>query len=145
VKKADGTIVILQIWDTAGQERYASISQLFFRDSNVALVCCDPGDPTSVTAVKDWIKRILNEVSDCHLFGVLTKCDLIAAEELSKVLDETKATLSDCDFEQFLPTSSLTREGVEDLFQKTAELYTRKGTSLPLAPTPNDGGEKTCC
>jgi small GTP-binding protein len=31
-------VVILQIWDTAGQERYASISQLFFRDSNVAFV-----------------------------------------------------------------------------------------------------------
>jgi small GTP-binding protein len=145
VKKADGTIVILQIWDTAGQERYASISQLFFRDSNVALVCCDPGDPTSLTAVKDWIKRILNEVSDCHLFGVVTKADLISADDLPKVLEETKAALSDCEFEQFFATSSVTRDGVEELFQQTAELYTRKGTTMPLSPTPNEGGEKGCC
>jgi small GTP-binding protein len=145
VKKADGTIVILQIWDTAGQERYASISQLFFRDSNVALVCCDPGDSTSITAVKDWIKRILNEVSDCHLFGVLTKTDLIAADELPKVFDEIKGTLSDCGFEQFFTTSSLTRDGVENLFQQAAELYTRKGTSAPVGPIPNDAEAKGCC
>jgi small GTP-binding protein len=145
VQKADGTIVILQIWDTAGQERYATISQLFFRDSNVALLCFDPSDGTSVAAVKEWIKRILNEVSDCHLFGVLTKADLISAEELPNVLNETKAALLDCNLEQYFTTSSVTRDGVENVFLQAAELYTRKGGSTPAPLVPNDGEQKTCC
>jgi small GTP-binding protein len=79
VKKRDGTVIVLQIWDTAGQERYSSISQLFFRDSDVALVCFEPNDESSLLGVHNWVKRILTEVSKCHLFGVIMKLsDLIS-------------------------------------------------------------------
>jgi small GTP-binding protein len=131
VKKQDGMIVILQIWDTAGQERYSSISQLFFRDSNVALVCFDPNDEPSIVAVRDWAKRILNEVPECQLFGVLTKSDLVAAEDLEKVLEQAKVTLRDVNLGRFFATSSVTRDGVEAVFQATAELYTKKGPHPP--------------
>jgi small GTP-binding protein len=143
VKKQDGTIVILQIWDTAGQERYSSISQLFFRDSNVALVCFDPNDETSILAVRDWVRRVLNEVAECHLFGVLTKADLIPSDEIEKVIQGIKVTLADVSIEAFFPTSSLTRNGVEALFQATAELYTHKGPGRPRPqPAPESSG---CC
>jgi small GTP-binding protein len=147
VKKQDGTIVILQIWDTAGQERYSSISQLFFRDSNVALVCFEPNDETSVLAVRDWVKRLLNEVADCHLFGVLTKCDLIPPDDLTGVLDQIKVTLADVNFERVFPTSSVTRSGVEAVFQAAAELYTKKGpragAGAPKIQPKSEGGG--CC
>jgi small GTP-binding protein len=146
VKKQDGTIVILQIWDTAGQERYSSISQLFFRDSNVALVCFDPNDETSVVAVRDWVKRILNEVSECHLFGVLMKSDLIPADGIESVINQTKVTLADVNFEAFYATSSLTRDGVEAVFQATAELYTKKGPGPAVGQRPQaKEGTGTCC
>jgi small GTP-binding protein len=147
VKRADGTVVILQIWDTAGQERYSSISQLFFRESNVALVCFEPNDETSVLAVRDWVKRLLSEVSDCHLFGVLTKADLIPADDLAGVLDQVRVTLADVNFERVFATSSVTRDGVEAVFRGAAELYTKKG------PHPGAGaqnvqpktGKEGCC
>jgi small GTP-binding protein len=144
IKKSDGTIVILQIWDTAGQERYSSISQLFFRDSQVALVCCDPADESSVASVKDWVKRILNEVSDCHLFGVFTKSDLVPADQKDDLFKSTQGALGEVNFEQFFWTSSLTRDGVEGVFQAAAELYTRKGSQSAGQNLDEQGG-KGCC
>jgi Ras-related protein Rab-7A len=36
-----GQPVDLHIWDTAGQERFQSIGGMFYRESDVALVCFD--------------------------------------------------------------------------------------------------------
>jgi small GTP-binding protein len=146
VRKQDGTIVILQIWDTAGQERYSSISQLFFRDSNVALVCFDPTDESSVGGVREWAKRILSESADCHLFGVLTKTDLIESGEIENVIGQAKVALADVNLERFFATSSVTRNGIDAVFEAAAELYTKKGRHLTPGQRPSAGaGAGGCC
>ena len=45
--KNSGEEVQLNIWDTAGQEQYRSISTLYFRDSNIAIICCNYEDKKS--------------------------------------------------------------------------------------------------
>jgi small GTP-binding protein len=142
VKRSNGSVVVLQIWDTAGQERYSSISQLFFRDSDVALVCFDPNDQPSVTGVREWVQRILDEVPDCRLFGVLTKADRIEKPEAA--LEQCRAVLGDLGFEQFFITSALARQGVEAPFTAAAEAARRGGVDSLSRLSPAEGG-KSCC
>jgi GTPase SAR1 family protein len=115
IDRIDGRIVILQIWDTPAQERYTlgtRISQLFSRDSNVALLCFDHGDQSSIGAPHAFVKRIRAEASDCLPFGVMTKADLLEEANIDSVLATAKATLVHVPFEQFFATSAFTRREV---------------------------------
>jgi small GTP-binding protein len=144
VTRQDGLVVILQIWDTAGQERYASISQLFFRDSDVALVCFSPCDEVSPDEVTNWITRISDEVPGCHLIGVMTKSDKYEETELQTKFEEAKQGLASHDFKQFFITSALKRDTVEPVFRAAADLFTKKGSLVEaVQANPKDG--KDCC
>lgn len=145
VKKSDGTKVVLQIWDTAGQERYSSISQLFFRDSDVALVCCDPQDEQSINAVVTWAQKVLDEVSTCHLFGVFTKSDLIDPESVDTVVENAKCQLHDINIEQFFVTSSVKRTGVDEVFNAAGEMWEGKSCPTRVQMNGNPVEGKTCC
>jgi small GTP-binding protein len=142
VKRSNGSVVVLQIWDTAGQERYSSISQLFFRDSDVALVCFDPNDQPSVAGVREWVQRILDEVPDCRLLGVLTKADKVDKPE--EALEHCKAVLGDLGFEQFFITSALARQGVDAPFAAAAEAARCDAVGSLARPSLAEKG-KPCC
>jgi small GTP-binding protein len=122
VQRSDGSLNILQIWDTAGQERFSSISQFFFREARIALLCFDPTDPSSITGLIDWVKRVQAEVPDCKLLGVMTKADKYATkEELQSTFEEAKAELGGLPMEEWFITSAVTRQGVDELFQLAAD------------------------
>lgn len=78
------TIVRLQVWDTAGQERFRSISKLYYRGANAALLCYDITSAASFTEMGHWLLELranLPEDTIIHVVG--TKAD-IAAETPSK-------------------------------------------------------------
>lgn len=56
--------VNLQIWDTAGQERFNSISQAFYRGTDVVVLVYDITNYESVLSIRDWFKRFLES---CHV------------------------------------------------------------------------------
>lgn len=141
ITKSNGTRVTLQIWDTAGQERYASISQLFFRDADCAIICFDLTDQNSITDIPDWIKRVQDEVPSCHLFAVATKTDLYSSDK-EKMMNDAKAQLTQYNFENYFMTSSLKKEGVNEVFQQAGELYSQKGEISKLRETNE---KKSCC
>ena len=143
LKKADGTQVSLQIWDTAGQERYHSVSKLFFRDSDIAFICFEAGEPESTKDVPNWIKRVKDEVPGCALFFVLTKCDLHPPQEIKVI-----KTQAETDFAEYNPkgvfiTSALAKEGINELFQAAAEIYQSK--TAPVKPPVQPEKRKGCC
>ncbi|KAF2760917.1 P-loop containing nucleoside triphosphate hydrolase protein [Pseudovirgaria hyperparasitica] len=75
------TIVRLQIWDTAGQERFRSISKLYYRGANAAVLCYDITDPTSFEEMGRWFKELkANLGSDIILHVVGTKSDIVARD-----------------------------------------------------------------
>jgi small GTP-binding protein len=142
VRRRDGVIVILQIWDTTGQERYSSISQLFFRDSDVALLCYDPTNTTSMESLRDWVQIVQEESPGCRMFGVLTKADKI--ENPLAALNGSKAALADLNCEQFFATSALTLAGVEEPFAAAAELFAKNDCNAsPRSPEAREPGN--CC
>jgi small GTP-binding protein len=131
--RADGLTVCLQIWDTAGQERYHSVSQLFFRDADVALVCFEAGNQGCMDMVPDWVFKVKKEVPNCEFIFVATKIDLLDEERL----EEAKAGLEK-KFECFQPkgcfvTSALRKQGIEPVFNAAAEVFVPKhGDTRPV-------------
>ena len=147
VKNSKGINVRLQIWDTAGQERYHSVSQLFFRDSDIALVCFEAGDKTSFDSIPDWVKRVKDEVPTCQLFFVITKSDLKNKEEIEKIKEEIQSQLNHFEPKGYFITSSLTKEGVSDVFNAAADLYKPKNaqSSKTTDVTKSNNNKKSCC
>jgi small GTP-binding protein len=123
VVRKDGLTVCLQIWDTAGQERYQSVSQLFFRDANVAFVCFEAGNDDSMDTVSDWTEKVLQEVPDCQFLFVATKADLLPSDETEKVRQKAENMFSELSSKGCYVTSAMTRDGVDALFMRAAELF----------------------
>ena len=147
VKRPDGTIISLQIWDTAGQERYHSVSKLFFRDSDVAFVCFEIGQPESLKEVPNWIKRVRDEVPNCEVLFVITKSDLHSKEDIQKYKLDVEDQLKEFNHKGIFITSSLLREGVQELFTQSAELFKGKITSNknPNTAVKDESKSRPCC
>ena len=75
------TVVRLQIWDTAGQERFRSISKLYYRGANAAVLCYDITDNESFAEMGRWLLELKNNLGDdviVHVVG--TKSDVVAED-----------------------------------------------------------------
>ncbi|KAF1947916.1 ras-domain-containing protein [Clathrospora elynae] len=75
------TVVRLQIWDTAGQERFRSISKLYYRGANAAVLCYDITDQHSFEEMGRWLKELKTNLGDdtiLHIVG--TKSDVVAED-----------------------------------------------------------------
>ena len=72
------TTVRLQIWDTAGQERFRSISRLYYRGANAAVLVYDITDASSFDEMAAWLLEIRKNLGDdVILHAVGTKTDLV--------------------------------------------------------------------
>jgi small GTP-binding protein len=127
--RRDGSTVCLQIWDTAGQERYCSVSQMFWRKADVAVVCFEAGSQRSMESVTGWVKKVKCEVPGCALLFVATKADLLAKEEVPAVLADAEGLLRTFRPTGIIMTSALSRDGVDELFSQIAEMYRPKTLS----------------
>ncbi|KAF2828358.1 ras-domain-containing protein [Ophiobolus disseminans] len=75
------TVVRLQIWDTAGQERFRSISKLYYRGANAAVLCYDITDSTSFDEMGRWLKELKTNLGDDIILHVVgTKSDVVAED-----------------------------------------------------------------
>jgi small GTP-binding protein len=149
VTRRDGMSLCLQIWDTAGQERYHAVSQLFFREADVAFVCYEAGNEDSMEAVPDWVARVRKEVPDCIFVFVATKSDLLPPDAQAKVTVDAEKMFGSYQPKGYYLTSALNGDGVEQLFSDAAELFIpkQKAKRQPrdvqeAAPTKGTGG---CC
>ncbi len=50
--------MVLSIWDTAGQERFESLTKMYFKDSDAALVVYDITSAESFEKTKKWVKDL---------------------------------------------------------------------------------------
>lgn len=120
--RSNGALVDLQVWDTAGQERYDAVSQLFFRDADVAFICCEAGNRESLEGVGEWVAKVRNQVATCVIVFVLTKCDLVEKEKLQEFASEAREFLAQFESADIAVTSAKTRVGVDKLFKGVVEL-----------------------
>lgn len=79
-----GATIRLQIWDTAGQERFRSISRLYYRGANAAILCYDVTSKKSFEDMGVWLKELRENCGpgeeDMILHVVGTKSDVVASD-----------------------------------------------------------------
>lgn len=119
VNIGDKTIDI-EIWDTAGQEKFYAISQMFYRDSDAAIVCFDKN---ALDTVEGWVSRVRAEVPECTIILALTKEDMLTDEETEDLESKGHELMSTLNAHSFLLTSAKTRNGVKELFMDAAMAY----------------------
>ena len=118
-----GKILKFEIWDTAGQERYRSLTTMFYKDANAAIMVYDVTRKDSFEELQNYWAKQIKESSPENIILVIAanKSDLIEYE----TVDEGEAR----DFAKeisaiFISTSAKNSEGINNLFEEIAKKYT---------------------
>jgi len=130
-------VISLGIWDTAGAERFESMTKIYYRGSSACIICWDLTKENSFGRVRYWVDEILSNVSDCRIYLVGTKADLITDNSKRAVKQEDVNTFAkSINAAAVIETSSKTGVMVDELFQQIAQNWT-----ADLKDTDSDGVE----
>jgi small GTP-binding protein len=110
----------VQIFDTSGQECVRNLVQIYFRNTNAALLVYDITNRETFNRLSDWLERIRNQESNAIIILIENKTDLeservIPYDEATNFYEENKLDL-------FVEVSALSGEGINYLFLSLAEL-----------------------
>ena len=62
-KNYKGRIIKYDIWDTAGQEKFHSLTRIFYKNSDVAILVYDVTDRESFDKIKNFCIKIFNKIA----------------------------------------------------------------------------------
>lgn len=79
----NNTSLDLHIWDTAGQERYTSLTALYYRASNIAIIMYDITNMQSFIRAKDYMNDIKMKAPSNIAIGLIGNKSDIAIEDPS--------------------------------------------------------------
>ncbi len=113
-----GTPVQYQIWDTAGQEKYRAMTELYYRNADIILICFDVADRKSFQNIQVWIDLINDGChNDDHIrFLIANKNDLewsIDRQRVERLAQQHNMTL--------IVTSALKDIGITELLETITE------------------------
>jgi len=132
-----GSSLTLGIWDTAGAERYESMSRIYYRAAKAAVVCYDLTNRASFEKVKFWVEELLHNEDGCDLYIVGTKVDRLEEDGLEPdIKEEVVNKYAESIGAQTFKTSAKTGKGVDELFYKIAEDFTRRSQAPPSVYNP---------
>ena len=117
-----GKILKFEIWDTAGQERYRSLTTMFYKDANAAVMVYDVTRAESFEELKNYWAGQIKESSPENIILVIAanKSDLIEHEKV----DEGEARNFAKELNAiFISTSAKSSEGINSLFEEIAKKY----------------------
>jgi len=146
--RVDGRSVQLALWDTAGQEDYERLRPLAYAQSHVILIGFSVDNPDSLENVRHkWIDEAREKCPDAPVILVGLKKDLredpSAIEEMRMrsmrfvTPREGQEMAHEAGARKYLECSSLTGEGVDDVFEAA--------TRAALLKFENGGGGNGCC
>ena len=118
----DGIKYKIQIWDTAGQERFKTITPLYYKDAQGAIIVSDVTDKRAIHGLKDWL-RDLDDKGPMDIIKCIcgNKIDMeaetvIDKKDLRKLIDDRKKT-------GVVMTSALIDIGIDEAFLKIQDLF----------------------
>ncbi len=116
-------ILKFEIWDTAGQERYRSLTKMFYKDANAAVLVYDITRKDSFEELQTYWAEQIKESSPPNIILAVAanKSDLFNKE----VVDEGQArNFASSLGALFCTTTATTVESINDLFIQIAKKYT---------------------
>jgi small GTP-binding protein len=142
---SNGVSIKLNVYDTAGQERYRSPSYIFYREAQVAIVCCTVEDPyeKQLNSLREWCQTVREKANpECQLILAITKSDLVnetgrrtATENLARLTAKLGAITG-------YITSAKNGDGVDELFDAVAMHCEPKVNQCVVIDSPEKG---QCC
>lgn len=76
IKLKNNELIKLHIWDTGGSERFKSISNIYYRNADGALLIYDVTNENSLLNLNFWIQELKNNVNDLVIGIVGNKIDV---------------------------------------------------------------------
>ena len=125
----NGVAIKLHLWDTGGQERFRSMTNLYYRDANAAILTYDITNEQSFTSLDFWLKELKYKIDNEGMVLCLAgnKCDV--GDEERKVDYERAKKFAEENNMMFYETSAKNDVGIKDLFNGLLyKLYEQKGT-----------------
>ncbi|CAB4254544.1 similar to Saccharomyces cerevisiae YOR089C VPS21 Rab family GTPase required for endocytic transport and for sorting of vacuolar hydrolases [Maudiozyma barnettii] len=107
--------VTLEIWDTAGQERYRSLTPMYYRGTDVAIIVYDVTSPISLSHAENWIDELNSyidtdrKLSSLRIILAANKADLLDEYQQPEELKESRS-------DKFFVVSAKTGDGIYELF-----------------------------
>ena len=113
---SNGAMVKLHIWDTSGQERFRAMTNLYYRDAQVAILVYDIKSESSFASIEFWIQELKYKVENENMILCLVgnKCDV--SQDERKISTNKGKNFAQENNMIFYETSAKTGEGVKDLF-----------------------------
>lgn len=135
--RIDGKAVQLALWDTAGQEEYERLRPLSYHNSHVILIGFALDVPDSLeNARTKWVEEVRKYCSGSPFVLIGLKKDLRVGKGRKYVQPEQgEAVAKEIGAKRYMESSSLTGEGVDDIFEAATRL------SLLLTEKP----QLSCC
>ncbi|CAK8695572.1 unnamed protein product [Clavelina lepadiformis] len=131
----------LQMWDTAGAERFRSISSVYFRGVNGAIIAYDITNNNSFNNVKEWMGNF-DQLVDAGVPKLLigNKCDLKTERKIEKAEGEKLAKASNMLFGE---TSAKDNINIEHVFMKLVEnMIDMENNNTRMTQKRNSAGER---
>ena len=81
-EKINGIIFRLHFWDLPGQERNPVVTNIFCKDTDGVIFCCEVKDDKSKEDIKKWVEAIKGNIDIENIPKILVenKCDLLGEE-----------------------------------------------------------------
>ena len=116
----NGVKMKLHIWDTSGQDRFRSMTNLYYRDAQVAILTYDVGKEETLDSLTYWLKELNDKVDQDNMLLCLAgnKNDIDPSKK--RVPTQKGKEFAEANNMIFYETSAKTGAGVKELFQAIA-------------------------
>ena len=116
----NGVKIKLHIWDTSGQDRFRSMTNLYYRDAQVAILTYDVTNEQTLESLNYW----LNELNDKVEIDNMVLCLAGNKSDIESSRRQVSTAKGKAFAEEhnmiFYETSAKTGAGVKELFQAIA-------------------------
>ena len=162
ILEIDGITYRLQFWDIAGQDRSVTTTNIFCKNTNGVVLCCEINDKNTLNNTIIWKNSIEQniDVTNVPMIIIQNKCDLLGSElEYNKGIEELKEFTERNGIKNCFRTSAMTgfgiRESMEYLIQEIIKVTefkeneydneNRETVAISDKPRTIRGKKNGCC
>lgn len=117
ILEIDGITYRLQFWDIAGQDRSVTTTNIFCKNTNGVVLCCEINDKNTLNNTIIWKNSIEQniDVTNVPMIIIQNKCDLLGSElEYNNGIEELKEFTERNGIKNCFRTSAMTGFGIQE-------------------------------